>query len=109
MNTTTSVVMAIRLAKFWDEQAKWSDATFGEGRGPIGALKHLAKEVNETIDDPQCLEEYADMVHLLFDACRNAGFTLDQLVGECYRKLEINKKRKWNVATPGEPCEHIEE
>ena len=32
---------------FWNEQADWSEATFGTtaDRGPIGPLKHLRKDV----------------------------------------------------------------
>lgn len=104
-----SVPLAVRLARFWYDQAAWSEATFGPAtvRGAVGALKHLKKEVEETLEHPRDLEEYADMMHLIFDACRRAGFTLDQLVDECYRKLEINKSRQWGKVIPGEPCEHV--
>jgi hypothetical protein len=84
--------MLMDFAKFWDEQAAWSRATFGADheRGPIGPLKHLAKELKEVraeIERPMAAghlaeeadrkrrvtEEVADLVFLTFDACRRSG------------------------------------
>ena len=41
------------LEDFWNELDEWSSRTFGPTahRGPIGPLKHLAKEVQETLDE----------------------------------------------------------
>ncbi len=76
-------------------------------RGPEGALKHLAKEVQEVIEDPTNLIEYADCLFLIFDSCRRAGFTFDELLDAAFYKLAVNKRRKWNVAKEGEPAEHV--
>ena len=97
---------------FWGAQAEWSEATFGTiaERGPIGPLKHLKKEVDETLAKPHDLEEYADMLFLLVDATRRAGFTYDQWVEKAFEKLEKNKKRTWAKPTASdEPVEHIRE
>lgn len=102
------VKTAMSLYNFWIEQAAWSEATFGPGDG-IGALRHLKKECDEAIAKPDDLEEYADMMHLVFDATRRAGFTLDQLVDACHAKLQKNKQRKWGPRIPGQPCEHLDE
>ena len=95
------------LEQFWYDQAAWSTATFGHGNG-IGALKHLKKEVDECLANPSDLVEYADMMHLVFDACRRAGYTYDELADACHKKLAINRARKWGKKVAGEPCEHIE-
>jgi len=100
--------MKISMKSFWEEQSMWSTATFGPGNG-IGALKHLKKEADEALENPNDLEEYADMVHLVFDACRRAGFSFDELTAACHAKLAKNKKRKWGKRIPGEPCEHLDE
>lgn len=97
------------LRAFWQSQAAWSEATFGTTaeRGPLGPLKHLAKEVQEVIADPTDVTEFADCVFLVFDAARRAGFTYDELVAAAWTKLEINKARKWQVPTKGdEAVEH---
>lgn len=97
------------LSEFWDAQAEWSQATFGvDGvRGPQGALKHLAKEVQEAMANPGDVFEFADMVFLVFDSARRAGFTKEQLIQACWEKLDINRRRKWKLGAPGEPSEHV--
>jgi hypothetical protein len=115
------------LRDFWHEQAAWSQATFGPDgeRGPIGAVKHLALEVLHELlgidkakvrafidaeagpDVPRDLFEFVDCQFLLFDAARRAGFTNEQYTEGCWLKLEVNKRRRWAVAKPGEPSEHI--
>jgi len=66
----------------WEDIAGWSRKTFGsdQERGPIGPLKHLAKEANEAIAEPGSLVEYADCLIILFDATRRAGFSCQELV-----------------------------
>lgn len=102
--------------RFWDEQAEWSQATFGtdQERGPIGPLKHLAKEVQEALaeieqngDHADIVMELADCQFLIFDAARRYGITHGTLFATCFSKLEINKKREWNVSVKDQPCEHV--
>lgn len=124
--------MTDRAQQFWNEQAEFSEATFGKspGRGPLGPLKHLEKEVIEAQNDAQMLdnrktgkacilltteameqclrEELADCAHLLFDAARRAGMTYDQFLDECFKKLEKNKNRKWKAPDENGVCEHVE-
>lgn len=97
------------MRAFWNAQAEWSRATFGSDaeRGPLGPLKHLAKEVNEVIKDPTDLIEYADLLFLVCDATRRAGFTYDQLIEASWSKLAINKARQWQKPIRGdEAVEH---
>lgn len=113
--------MKLSMRSFFCSQMEWSRKVFGRDpgtyypgteeakleRGPIGPLKHLAKEVQETLDKPNDLVEYADMMHLLFDACRRAGYSYDELVAACHAKLAKNKRRKWPKPTSDEPVEHV--
>jgi hypothetical protein len=111
------------VQRFWNEQGEWSQKTFGldKERGPLGSLKHLEKEAREAQnavslavdrggDFLERVEvEIADCLFLTFDAARRAGMSLDSLIDTCFRKLEINKTRKWGVSKPGEAVEHIRE
>jgi hypothetical protein len=99
------------FAGFWQDQSEWSQKTFGTDaeRGPKGALLHLQKEVQETLDKPDDIDEYADMQLLLFDAARRAGFTLECLYSACVRKLAVNKTRVWSKPVDDMPVEHVRE
>jgi hypothetical protein len=87
---------------------EWSDATFG-ARSPLGPLHHLKKEVEEVIDDPGDIEEYADCGLLLMDALRLAGFTMDDLYDAMWLKFEKNKNRTWGIPDEYGCSEHIRE
>lgn len=102
--------MYSKLFKLIKDQCEWSQATFGSDktRGPVGALKHLAKEAIEAAAAPGDLMEYADCLLLLLDACRRAGFTLADLVDAAAVKMVINKKRVWPTPVSDEPVEHTE-
>jgi hypothetical protein len=115
------------MGAFWHQQGAWSQATFGADgeRGPKGAVKHLALEVlvellgidkdraRAFIDTESAAEvtrdiyEYVDSQFLIFDATRRAGHTFEEFVAALWQKLDINRRRKWNVAKPGEPSEHV--
>lgn len=77
----------------------WSDRTFGSGEDRHrSTMNHLKREVDEIIADPSDLEEYADVLILLVDAARMAGFHTDDLLDAAYAKHEVNKKRTWKPA-----------
>ena len=88
---------------------EWSRKTFGEPetRGPIGSLKHLAKEIQEVIDKPTDVTEYADCLILLIDASFRAGIGINQLIGAATDKMIVNRARQWPAPTPDAPVEHI--
>jgi len=110
VSTMPAMDLICKLSDLADDQAEWSQATFGtdEQRGPIGALKHLAKEAIEASENPGDIEEYADCFLLFMDACRRAQFTMPQIVQACKDKMEVNRSRKWPRPTSDEPVEHIE-
>lgn len=90
------------------EHANWSQETFGAA-GPIGPLKHLAKEAIEAAENPGDLSEWADMQFLLWDAQRRAGITDEQITKAMIEKLAVNKSRKWPDPEDGEPRHHIKD
>lgn len=50
--------LGTQLGRLAHEHGEWSQATFGSDaeRGPIGALKHLAKEANEAVEALEAVE-----------------------------------------------------
>ena len=128
MSTSYDIEIS-RTQQFWNEQAEWSEATFGKSseRGPLGALKHLEKEAREAqaeakwiLDNPGKFDgllektgelrvEIADCLFLALDAARRSGMTLDELLDVAFAKLEVNKNRKWQRPTDDGPVEHVRE
>lgn len=115
----------LRLVK---DQNNWSKGTFGtvEERGPVGALRHMAKEIlceilNVDEEDfnrftkhasirPDCTKtEYADCLILLIDSCFRSDITMTELITLAQAKMEVNKLRNWPKPKPNQPVEHIEE
>ena len=98
------------LTKWLWELSAWSQETFGndEERGPIGALKHLRKEIDEIIEAPDDRWEYADAFTLIVDAARRAGVPFIMLLNTAIQKLEINKQRDWPKPNPDDPTEPVE-
>lgn len=112
--TENQIDFCDKLADLVDDQSQWSQSTFGSDseRGPIGALKHLAKEANECIEaigTPNYAEEIADCFLLLIDAARRGGVTIPSMVYAARRKMIVNKYRSWPKPTSDEPVEHVRE
>lgn len=89
-----------------NQHAEWSDRQFGD-IGPIGPLKHLSKEAIEAAEAPDDISEFADIIMLVWDATRRAGFSDEQLADAVAEKLERNKRRSWGIVKDGEPCHHL--
>lgn len=94
--------------KIRKQHATWSQQTFGDV-GPIGPLKHLAKEALEAAAAVDDLSEWADLQFLLWDAQRRAGITDEELNSAMELKLSVNMARQWPEPKDGEPREHIRE
>lgn len=95
------------------DQANWSRETFGSDseRGPIGPLKHLAKEAKEAQKSAGTEEfagEMADCLILVLDASRRGGMTACDLVQAAIDKMPINRARDWQKPlNPDEAVEHV--
>lgn len=103
------IELGLNLNCLAEDQSAWSQAVFGSDsqRGPIGPLKHLAKEAVEAQDNPDDEFEYADCLLLILDAARRAGFSPLSLVKTARDKMVINKKRTWSKPTDDNPVEHV--
>lgn len=98
---------ALAMRMLWLGHRAWSDATFGTERGPVGALKHLAKEAQEAAENPTDLTEFADCLFLLWDGVHRAGFTMEQVVAAGEEKLKVLRTRTYDRNTPeDQPAEH---
>jgi len=97
-----------------DEQREFSEAKFGttEQRGPTGPLKHLAKEVEETLANPGDIKEWGDLLILWLDGLRRAGFKPHEAVKAAREKIKENWTREWppfDPARANEAVEHVRE
>ena len=129
--TNGRAVLGFELAALAEDQQSWSSQTFGgkDVRGPVGTLKHLAKEAVEAqaawvrlkemaadapladrvaaVEDVQ--EEMGDILILLLDAGWRAGLTPLDIIRAAGAKMSKNKARLWPQLAdqnPNEPTEH---
>lgn len=88
---------------FVRQRDEFSFSTFGPPaeRGCIYPLKHLQREVQELLDNPNDPMEWADCFLLLLDAARRKGYSVEQLTEFAIQKLAINKTRKWEKQEDG--------
>lgn len=104
-----------RLRNLIKIQQEWSEQTFGPAseRGPVGPLKHLAKEAGEAADEytkgnrEDGFVEMADCLIILLDAAWRAGLEFHDLVTMATIKMGENKSRQWNKTSGDEPVEHV--
>lgn len=107
----SDIVVGRMFRELVKQQAHWSRETFGSDaeRGPIGPLKHLAKEAVEAQQNPTDPSEYADCLILTLDASRRAGIGAVALLRHAIAKMAVNKSRAWPKPTSDEPVEHVRE
>lgn len=110
-----------RVLNLFESCGEWSDETFGSPdiRGPVGPLKHLAKEVKEALEVCESeipfkaslfRMEMADLLLLVADAARRGGIDFQDLLTAAEIKFEMNKQREWpEPGDPNEPVEHKRE
>jgi NTP pyrophosphatase (non-canonical NTP hydrolase) len=125
----TITELGIHLADLVEDQADWSQATFGKDseRGPLGPLKHLEKEAREAQEAWERLqadirnfafqintstdkvkEELADCLLLVLDASRRSGIKVMQLLEAAQAKMKVNRAREWPKPTDAvNPVEHV--
>lgn len=91
--------------------AEWSERNFGTPKehGPVGPLRHLAKEAIEAAEAPdrksRC-EELADCTFLLLDALRRADVSAQELAEAMNDKMAILEKRVYRKTGKDMPIEH---
>ena len=76
--------------------------------GTLGGPEHkLCREIQEAIDTPYDLGEYADMYILLLDAAYSAGITVTFLEAAAEHKFLINQQRTWGEPDENGVVEHV--
>lgn len=80
----------------WNQKAigEWNDEVLG-GTSERGVIEHFKEEVQEFLDDLNEKgepAEAADIVILLMLRAKQKGY---DLLGEVYKKMEINRRRTW--------------
>ena len=97
----------------WDwlqeQVTEFADKTFGNPGNPLPPLHHLKGEVDELIEAPNDIYEYADCMILLIQSAMRAGYRMNRLFDACEEKHEINKKRKWGEPDENGVVQHIKE
>lgn len=93
------------LGKLQAEIGEWQDKVFGGELRPL--IQHLKKEVDELLEAPYNRIEYADCLILLVGAARKAGISADMLIIDAFKKLEVNKGRKWGKPDMGGVIEPV--
>ena len=88
------------MKELLSEIAVWAEQTF-PNEGVTGKLAHLKEEIEELLDDPTNLDEWADCFLLLFDAARKQGIEYDDIAAAMRAKFERNKLRRWVEDMPG--------
>jgi hypothetical protein len=84
----------------YNEMGQFAEKTFPDAT-PIEHLKKLQQEVNESIQAPTDITEYADCLLALFGAAYRAGFTYAELVVATANKLIVCQNRKWERKPDG--------
>lgn len=95
------------MRTYVQQHVAWSRQTFGEGPRPVGLCKHIAKELDEILRDPNDLEEWIDVIILALDGATRQGYRADAILDMLETKQQKNKARVFNVGGPDEPNEHV--
>lgn len=90
---------------------EWGHATFGspaDGRGPLGPLDHLKKELKEIEEEPHDLKEWIDAIILSIDGFLRAGGKLTMVLPMLFEKQNKNAGREWPDWRGSDPTKAIE-
>ena len=72
-----------------------------------GVITHLECEIQEVKADPTDLEEYADIMLLVFSAFVKMGLSYNVLEKVVWDKIKKNERRKWEATKdPDQPVFH---
>ena len=84
----------------------WTEKQFPT-RSLESITNHLKKEIQELLDDPDDIMEFADCFMLLLDAASYQGHKMSDIWRAMGKKLEINKNRQWGEPNEEGFVEHI--
>src|SRR6185369_15581595 len=97
-------------AAYMYRQIAFSYKTFGPGERTEGVVDHIRKELEEVLENPRDISEWADIIILAIDGAWRVGFEPQEIIEAVQNKLIKNEKREWpdwRTAEPGKAIEHI--
>jgi hypothetical protein len=96
---------------FEEERRAWSIKTFGplgNGRGVEGVIDHLREELDEALEHPHDIFEWADIIFLGLEGAMRAGFSTAELFAGLAAKQQINATvKKWPDWRTQDPTKKI--
>jgi hypothetical protein len=97
-----------KLQELIERIKEFSDKTFPESTVQ-SKLLHLKKEIVELINEPDSMEEWADVIILFLNAWAHNKHSSNFLYAIIEAKMDINDKRKWGKPDENGIVEHIKE
>lgn len=91
-------------------QFRFSIRTFGPGTRTAGVIDHIRKELTEIEQEPDDIEEWADLLLLSFDGAMRQGFTPEEIIQAMIDKNLKNESRNWpdwRIADRNKAIEHV--
>ena len=90
------------------KSVKWSRETFKDSTMESN-LAHLRDEIDEIEQNPDDIEEWADVILLYMNGASLAGHTMDDILEAAYKKYEKNINRKWGIPDDRGVVKHSDE
>ena len=100
----TDSSLSWQLPDLCKRHTAWTKATFGPGRKP---WNHLVLEAQELAAKPGDISEMADVMLLLIDTAKLAGFSICDVLQAANEKHEINKARQWSPIDDRGVAKHL--
>ena len=90
-----------------DQTTYFANDTFGNTSDPLPPLHHLKEEVDELIEAPGDITEFADCFILLVQAAKRSGFNMNDLYKASREKHRINTQREWGAPDANGVVKHV--
>jgi len=91
-------------------QKAFSEKAFGPGERIEGLMDHIRKELVEIEENPNDIEEWADLILLALDGAWRQRYSAVDIARAIESKLAKNERREWpdwRTAEPGKAIEHV--
>jgi hypothetical protein len=101
---TTSTQMQV----IQNQIVTWQEDVFGQGiKHVTPTIQKLKDEVDELLNDPVSLEEYADCMILLLGAMGRLGIDVQSIFGLIKAKHFVNQARQWGPCDERGVARHV--
>jgi hypothetical protein len=95
------------MSKLQRDIHAWSLVTF-PGQTVRQKLDHCKKELQEIVERPEDVEEYADVLIILLTCMAMQRISTEQLMRAVDKKFQINKSRHWEGPDEKGAWRHVE-